>query len=104
MRLRLFAPLRAKGHLVGPVTRLSIPTEPHEERAPLHSIPPSARADRVSRRREDDRDYRGRLLCRDRCFGSACKNDVDLAPDELGRDLGEALGPSFAPAILDRDV
>ena len=30
-------------------------------------------------------------------------NDVDLESDELGRDLGEALGASFRPAILDRD-
>src|SRR5262249_46362457 len=30
--------------------------------------------------------------------------DIDLEPDELGRDLGEALVASFPPAILDRDV
>jgi hypothetical protein len=29
--------------------------------------------------------------------------DVDVEPDELGRDLGEALGASFRPAILDHD-
>jgi hypothetical protein len=31
-------------------------------------------------------------------------DDIDLEPDELGRDLGEALVESFPPAILDRDV
>src|SRR5262249_13965127 len=30
--------------------------------------------------------------------------DIDLEPDEVGRDLGEALVESFPPAILDRDV
>ena len=30
-------------------------------------------------------------------------NDIDLQPDELGRDLGVALGASLRPAILDRD-
>ena len=30
-------------------------------------------------------------------------NDIDLEPDELGRDLGEALVASLRPAILDRD-
>ena len=30
-------------------------------------------------------------------------NDIDLEPDELGRDLGEALAASLRPAILDRD-
>ena len=29
------------------------------------------------------RDDRCRLLCRDRCFGSACENDIDLEPDKL---------------------
>ena len=30
-------------------------------------------------------------------------DDIDLEPDELGRDLGEALAASLRPAILDRD-
>ena len=62
-----------------------------------------AGADRVPRRREDDRDDRCRLLCRDDCRGSRRDNDIDLEPDELGRDLGEALAASLRPAILDRD-
>ena len=35
--------------------------------------------------------------------GSRRDNDIDLEPDELGRDLGEALVASLRPAILDRD-
>src|SRR5262245_65306224 len=31
-------------------------------------------------------------------------NDIDLDPDELGRDLGVALGATLRPAILDDDV
>ena len=31
------------------------------------------------------------------------KNQVDLAPDELVRELDIALGASLAPAVLDRD-
>jgi|SRR6476620_11035097 hypothetical protein len=42
--------------------------------------------DRVSRHREDDRDDRGRLLCRNRWLGSVCENDIDLEADKLGRD------------------
>ena len=41
-------------------------------------------------------------LPRDGC-GSRRDNDIDLQPDELGRDLGEALVASLRPAILDRD-
>ena len=42
------------------------------------------------------------------CFaaGTAASHrddDIDLEPDELGRDLGEALAASLCPAILDRD-
>src|SRR5215470_1986787 len=31
-------------------------------------------------------------------------DDIDLEPDELGGDLGEAFAASLRPAILDRDV
>ena len=31
-------------------------------------------------------------------------NDIDLEPDQLGGDFGEALAASLRPAILDRDV
>ena len=30
-------------------------------------------------------------------------DDIDLEPDELGRDFGEALVASLRPAIFDRD-
>ena len=52
--------------------------------------------------REDDRDDRCRLLCR-RDGASYRDDDVDLEPDELGGDLGEALVASLRPAIFDRD-
>ena len=42
-------------------------------------------------------------LPQDGC-GSRRDNDIDLEPDELGRDLGVALVASLRPAILDRDV
>ena len=38
-----------------------------------------------------------------RTAGARRDNDIDLQPDELGRDLGEALAASLRPAILDRD-
>ena len=38
-----------------------------------------------------------------RTAASRRDNDIDLEPDELGRDLGVALGASLRPAILDRD-
>src|SRR5262249_10859007 len=60
-------------------------------------------ADRVSRRREDDGNDRCGPLCRDRWFGAICENQVDLAQDKLGREVGIALGASLAPAVLDRD-
>jgi hypothetical protein len=40
------------------------------------------------------------LLCRDGWRGCHRYNDVDLEPDELGRDLGETLAASLSPAIL----
>ena len=36
-------------------------------------------------------------------WGSRRDDDIDLEPDELGRDLGEALVASLRPAIPDRD-
>jgi hypothetical protein len=30
-------------------------------------------------------------------------NDIDLEPNKLGRDLGQALGAAFRPPIIDRD-
>src|SRR5215831_16472771 len=55
------------------------------------------------RDREDDRDNRCRLLCRDD-GGSRRDNDIDLQTDELGRNLGVALAASLRPPILDRDA
>src|ERR1700730_3219763 len=43
------------------------------------------------------------MLCREDLWGSRRDDDIDLEPDELGRDLGEALVASLRPATLDRD-
>src|SRR5262249_22906079 len=57
----------------------------------------------ASRHREYDRDDRCRPLCSDDWWCCIGENDIDLKPDELGRDLGEALLASLGPAIFDRD-
>jgi hypothetical protein len=58
---------------------------------------------RVPRCRENNRDNRRRVLSSHDCGSRRRDDDIDLAPDELSRDLGEALGASLRPAILDRD-
>src|SRR5262249_57916731 len=60
-------------------------------------------ANRIRYRHKDDRYGRGRLFGRDDDRGSRCDDDIDLKPDELGRDLSETLGASLRPAILDRN-
>jgi hypothetical protein len=62
-----------------------------------------AGADRVPRRRENNRDDRRRLHGSHDYRSRRCYNDIDFEPDELGRDLGGAVGASLRPAILDRD-
>jgi hypothetical protein len=52
---------------------------------------------------EHDRDGRGRLLCSDSGWSCRRNNEIDLEPDELGRDLSETLGASLSPAILNGD-
>src|SRR5262249_45180440 len=49
---------------------------------------------------ENDRDGRCRLLCG---YSRAphCEDDIDLKPNEFGRDLGKALVASIRPAIFD---
>src|SRR5262249_1823244 len=59
--------------------------------------------DRVPCRGKHDRYDRCRLLCREDLWGSRRDNNVDLEPDEVGRDLSEALGAAFRPTILDCD-
>src|SRR5262249_46460582 len=44
------------------------------------------------------------LPCRDDGWCSIGDNDIDLEPDELCRNLGEALAASLRPTILDLDV
>src|SRR5437899_9951998 len=61
-----------------------------------------APANRVQRQHKDNRDDRCRLLCRWNRDTSR-NNDIDVEPNELGRDLGVALGAALRPAILDRD-
>ncbi len=56
----------------------------------------------VCRYGEHDRDEQRRLLGReDR--GTRRDNDIDLEPDQLGRDFDKALAASLRPSILDRD-
>ena len=63
-----------------------------------------AGTDRVSDLCEHDRDDRRRLFCRDDRWGCRCYNDIHLQPDELGRELGQALCASLCPAVLDRNI
>jgi hypothetical protein len=62
-----------------------------------------ASADRVARHRKNNGDDRRCLLGSQDCGGRRCDNKINLALDELGRDLGEALAATLCPAILDRD-
>src|SRR5262249_18388063 len=59
-------------------------------------------ADRIARDREYDGDHRCHLSCRG--DGEPRRHDdIDLEPDELRSDLGEALALSVRPAHFDRD-
>jgi hypothetical protein len=61
-------------------------------------------ANRVTCRREYDRDdLRRPLGCSDG-VGSFCDNDFDVELDELGCNLGIALAAALCPAIRDCDV
>src|SRR5262245_2210305 len=44
------------------------------------------------------------FFCGERWRGALRDNDVDLEPDEFGRDLRKALAAPLRPAILDRDI
>jgi hypothetical protein len=74
------------------------------------TLPPRSRqardetaADRVSHHGKNDRNDRCRPLRRNDGRGSIGNNDVDLEPDELGRDLCSALGAPLCPTNLDGD-
>jgi hypothetical protein len=54
-------------------------------------------------RHENDGDDRRRLLGSHDCGSRRCDNDINLAPDEFGRNLSGALGAALRPAILDCD-
>src|SRR5262249_39618752 len=62
-----------------------------------------AGGNRVRRHGKYDRDVRCRLLCGNDGSGSGRDDDIDVEPDQLGCDLGEALSASSCPAIFDRD-
>src|SRR5262249_35237627 len=55
-------------------------------------------------RREDDRDGRCLLLCRENHWDCICDNNIDFESDELGREHGGAIAASLRPAILDDEV
>ena len=54
-----------------------------------------AGANRVPRGPENNGDDGRRLLGSQDCGSRRCDDDIDLEPDELGRDLSEALGASL---------
>src|SRR5262249_12853575 len=62
-----------------------------------------AGADRVPRRRENNGDDRRRLFGSHDSGSRRCDNDINLALDEFGGDLGGALVASLRPSILDCD-
>jgi hypothetical protein len=62
-----------------------------------------AGADRVASRGENNGDDRRRLLSSQDHASARRNNNINLALDEFGRDLGGALGATLRPAILDRD-
>src|SRR5262249_50563670 len=64
----------------------------------------NADADWVSYTREDNRNARCSLLYRQGWSSCRGHNDIHLEPDELGRNLGEALAASCRPAILNDGV
>src|SRR5262249_51149590 len=64
----------------------------------------NADADWVSYTCEDDWNARCSLLYRQGRSGCRGRNDIHLEPDELSRNLGEALAASCRPAILNGDV
>src|SRR5262249_15618184 len=70
-------------------------------RARLTAMPSGKR---VSHRRSDNWDYRGRLLCGNGGWSSPGHDDTDLEVDKLGRNLGQTLVVSLRPPILDDDV
>jgi hypothetical protein len=61
-------------------------------------------SDRVSRRCENDGDGRRSLLRRQDDGGARCDDHIDIAPDELGRDVGSAIRATLRPSVLDCDV
>jgi len=57
---------------------------------------------RIHRNRKHNRNRRSHLLC-GRHRASHRNDDIDLEPDELGRDIGVTFAMFFRPAIFDRD-
>jgi hypothetical protein len=62
-----------------------------------------ARTDRISGRREYDWDCRYSSLCREGWGVPVGDNDIDLEPDELGCDFGDALVVPVRPSKLNRN-
>jgi hypothetical protein len=62
-----------------------------------------AGADRVSHRREHDRNDRRRVLCCERLRGSGRDDDIDFESDQLGGDLRQTLKALVWPTVLDGD-
>ena len=60
--------------------------------------------DRVGAGHEDDRNRRGRRLCRDCCRGAACGYHRNLTANQIGRQGGQSIVSALRPAIFDPHV
>ena len=52
----------------------------------------------------DNRDHRRCPLCRKTLGIAACQNEIDLEPNELGRNLASAVGEAILCATVDDDA
>jgi hypothetical protein len=59
---------------------------------------------RIGNGEHDDRDRRGGVLGRHDREGRRCGDDIDLQPDQLGREVGQAVRPALRESRLDDDV
>ena len=63
-----------------------------------------AEPDRIAAHFEDNRNGRGRCLCRERRRGTRREDQVHLALDQIGCQRGEPVVLILSEAIVDRDI